>query len=384
MSSLSEKVDPKFVSKAFLVKFGNCYIRPNASIEKLDVKPLINKIKDCLNASPSVKSVETKAVPPAEDFISTSRRQPGKPEKIEAIEFTPLIEASVTLPVKNQRIAALYSSLFGKGNVDATADSGVLYNGSIYAIFRVIDFSKNIHDGAPDIRNLFVGLLEKESSWEVRKVPPNPLRQDIYFVYLFEKEETRKYLGKVFAEKGEVYFHLPESESAHFEELLGRLLVMPRTLGDFYHASDLKHQIEDVAEDLNETHKSIQKVIAGFLKLRFIDVYNHYKHSRELEKLVSRHYSLLLDYSGKTQMLRQCTKDVEDLMSDDYVLKHFKNQLMEDLVFEAIDVETLTKCASYACEVVQRSYTTKITLLGVLIGVLGTAIGTLILQFILP
>jgi len=37
MSLLSEKIDPKFVSKAFLVKFGNCYVRPNETMEKLDV-----------------------------------------------------------------------------------------------------------------------------------------------------------------------------------------------------------------------------------------------------------------------------------------------------------------------------------------------------------
>jgi hypothetical protein len=384
MSSLSEKVDPKLVKKAFLVKFGNCYIRPDAHIEKLDVKLLINKIKDCLNASPSVKSVETKAVPPVEDFIYTSRRGLENPERIETIEFTPLIDAKVTLPLKNQKMVSLYSALYGKGNIDATADFGILYNGSIYAIFRDIDFSKDIHDGAPDIRNLFSGLLEKESSWKVHSVPPNPLRQDFYFVYLIEKEETRQYLGKTYARENEVHFHLPESESAHFEELLSRLLVMPPMLGLFYEASDQKQQIQDISDDLNETHKSIQKVIASFLKLRFIDVVGHYKLSRELEKLVSRHYSLLLDYSGKTEELRQSTKFVEDRMSNDYILKRFESKLMEDLALEAVDVETLTKCASYACEVVQRSYTTKITLLGVLMGVLGTAIGTLILQFILP
>jgi len=384
MSLLSEKIDPKFVRKAFLVKFGNCYIRPNDTKEKFDVKLLINKIKDCLNACPSIKSVEMKTVPPMADFVCYTRRHSENPEKIEAVEFIPLIESKVVLPVKNQKLHALYSALYGKGNIDATADFGILYNGSIYAIFRVIDFSKNIHDGGPDIRGLFFELLEKESSWEIKSAPPNPLRQEVYFVYLLEKEETREYVGKVFVKENEVYFHLPESETRHFEALLSSLVANPLALGNFYEASDQKQQVEHIAEDLSETHKSIQKVIASFLKLRFIDVYNHYRHSRELEKLVSRHYSLLLDYSNKTERLRHSIRHVEDLISDDYILKNFKKQLMEDLVFEAVDVETLTKCASYACEVVQRSYTTKITLLGVLIGVIGTAIGTLILQFIIP
>ena len=376
MSLLSRKVELKYVKKAFLVKFGNLYIIPKVKEEEIDATFLIEKIKECLSGSPLVKKVETLNIPSSRELVV--RRVIGP---LESISLSP-IKFEVSLPIEEQATSIFMSSLFGE-RVDMTTDFGVIYNASTYVIFREANLSKLFHPGAPDVRDVLVDTIGKEKIWETKVIPPNPLIQDIYFVYLRDDPNMEEFVGKMFIEGDRLYYYLSEKLLSFFERILGYLLDVASSTLDFYYAAVFqKLKLEEVVENLKMIHQSIQDVIAGFQKLSFWNIYGHYKHSKNLEKLVSQHYSALLNYSFNLEILRKYSEEAEDSLYNSFLFRHFTKQLMAELKHDEIDMDTLTKCVNYARELVQKSYTVKVTLLGGLISIIGSILGTLILRFL--
>lgn len=380
---LNEKVESKFVKKAFLVKFGNVYVIPEIEEpKKFDEKVLMEKIKECLNNSPSMKGIR-KIDKPTKSFGAWAKMTYGPIGPVlESVTLHHPIMAEVSIPVKNQRSAASMLALYGK-RTDLTTDFGILYNASIYAIFREVDLSKGPHPGSPDIRDLLKSTIANEKSWRMTSTYPNPLRQNFFFVYLLDNKTTQEYIGKIFVEKSQLYFYQSEKNLKKIDELLATVLYLVSTPLDTYYSGIFQlRKLKDRIRDLNETHESIQSIIASSLELSFFDIVSHYRNSKKLEKLISKHYSELLDYSSNLELLRKRIEQAEKFLGVDFLLNPFMEKLMEELKHEKIDVETLTKCASYAREVIQRSYTTKVTLLGGLIAILGTIFGTLILHYL--
>ena len=383
MSMLTKKVESKYIKKAFLVKFGNVYIIPEIEEpEKVDFEVLMEKIKKCLNNSPLMKKIRKIDVP-TKSFGGTMRMMyEATGFALEAVMLSHPLKAEINLPVKNQGEAALMSSLIGK-RVDLTTKFGILYNASIYAMFREADLTKISHPGAPDIRDLLESVIKSEKSWRTTYTGPNPLRQDFFFVYLVDNKNTQEYIGKIFVEGSRLYLYQSEKWLKKFDQMLATILYTISSRLDIYYSGIFQHdKLEDCVQNLNEIHESIQSIIASSLKLSFFDIMGHYRNSKELEKLISKHYSGLLDYSSNLELLRKRTEEVEKYLSKNFLLGPFIETLMEELKHQKIDVETLTKCASYAREVIQKSYTTKVTLLGAAIGILGTIFGTLILHYL--
>ena len=382
MSILNEKVESRYIKKAFLVKFGNVYIIPVEEYKKVNAEVLMEKISECLDNSPLIKKIRKIDVPTI-GFTVTMRMayKPTGPVLESAVLSHP-IKAEISLPVKNQRSAAFMLGVYGE-RVDPTTDFGILYNANIYAIFREADLSKIFHPGSPDIRGLLESLIESEKSWRTKDTYPNPLRENFFFVYLVDNKNTQKYMGKIFVEKSQLYFYQSEKNLKKFDEFLATILYIISTPLDTYYSAIFQlGKLKGYIENLNEIHKAIQSVIASSLELSSFDVMSHYGNSKRLEKLISKHYSGLLDYSSNLELLRKRIEEAEKELRKDFLLNPFVETLMEELKHKKTDVETLTKCASYAREVIQKSYTTKVTLLGALIAILGTIFGTLILHYL--
>lgn len=130
-----------------------------------------------MNASLLVKKVEVLSTPLLKGLVVRKIMGP-----MESIRLS-LVKLEISLPIKNQKTSIFESSLFGE-QADTTTDFGVIYNASIYVIFRKADLSKLVHLGAPDVRDVLVDVIGKEKAWKTKHIPPNPLRQDIYLVYL--------------------------------------------------------------------------------------------------------------------------------------------------------------------------------------------------------
>jgi len=381
MSMLNKKVESKYVKKAFLVKFGNLFVIPEVEdYRKVNYKVLEENIMKCLSDSPSIKKIRKIDKPTKESGgVARVRKEPTGPV-LKSVALHHPIRAEIGLPVKNQLSAAFMLGLHGD-RVDLTTDFSILYNASIYAIFREVDLSRAPHPGIIDIRNFFQSVVERESSWRTKFIGPTPLRQDFFFVYLVDNKNSHEYVGKMFVKESELYLYLSEARLKKFEELLATILYLSN-LDEYYSAMFQLQRLDNCVENLTETHTSIQSIISSSLKLSFFNVLTHYRNSKELEKLIAKHYSGLLDYNSNLELLREEIADAEEVLRKDLLLSPFVTKLMKELEHEKIDMETLTKCASYAREVIQKSYTTKVTLLGALIGILGTLVGTLVLHYL--
>ncbi|UCE44054.1 MAG: hypothetical protein JSV57_00730 [Candidatus Bathyarchaeota archaeon] len=324
-----------------------------------------------------VKKTETMNIEVDEPFSYHTRRDPNR------IGFTPLVVSEIDIPIKNQPTAAMFYSLWGKDNVDTRRNFRVFYNGSIYSISREADYSKHIHAGAPDVREVFANLVEKEESWEIERIPPVLLRQNIFFVYLIENEDTQPFLQRIFAEPGNVYLYLPESGMKYFNRLLANFLHLESVaLEHYYEAIEEHDKLEKTINRLSNMHRTIRDVINKSMQRSSFDVYGHYKHSKELERLISQHYSILVDHSINLASLKERTETAEGFIDESFIFQHFKKELMEELEYKPLDMDTLSKCAGFAREIIQKSFTTKAALLGASLGIIGTIVGTILLDFI--
>jgi len=285
--------------------------------------------------------------------------------------------------VKNQDVSKVSEAFISPRAIDYTSSFDLLYNGSVYLISRKADLSKVFHPGAPDIRDKFKAILSKEELWEVRQVAPNPLREEIFLVFIEETEETSEFIGKIFLEKGRLYLYLPKTLLRQYKQIISSLLRSSSYILDIYYTTVIDRELVDqYRRELEEIHTSIRKILGEFEKIQFFDIYSHFKKSRELERLISRHYSCLLDYSSTIEQLREDSERVRNLLREDYLLKHFQKYLMKEIEYRKIDVDTLTKCASYAREITQRSYTTKITLVAALLTIIGSIIGSVLISLL--
>lgn len=190
-------------------------------------------------------------------------------------------------------------------------------------------------------------------------------------------------MWRVFVDEFGIHLYFPQSELQNFDRLLcGHLFMNSFHLDCYYGAINDRNKLTKINSDLNDTHRAIRGLINESLQLSFYSIHRHYKISRKLEKLISQHYSMLLDYSENAMIFRESAETADKLLSESSILGHFRAELTDELKHDTIDVDTLTKCTDCARDVVQKSYTAKVTLLGAPIAIVGSIIGTLILEFI--
>lgn len=307
----------------------------------------------------------------------------GDKVKTQSIMLQWPISARISLPVKNQWEVSFLQSMYGKNQVEATIKFGVLYNGAVYAVYREADMSKLFHPAGPDMRNLLQKALVEEKGWTTKDIYPNPLRQDFYFVYIADNEETQGFIGYYYLDDSRLYLYFSEKRMEYFRESLAVMLVAVATDLDKYYSTIFSLvDTRDCIEKLDEIHLSIQRILEDSLGLSFFNILAHYTASKKLERVIAEHYSTLLRYSSNVRKLSKEVEETESRLSKSVLFKPLLKKLMTEFDYKGIDTDVLTKCADYAQETLRRSFTTKVTLLGVLIGVLGTVFGTMLLHFL--
>ena len=383
-------VDSKYVSKAFQVKFGNLYIVPeHKPHSKIDVKELIEQIEGCLKPLSNIEKIETIEISAIKLILQgLAKITPNGPEA-QSLILTHPFKIDISLPIKNQEETLFELELYND-RVDCTTKFGILYNASIYMYYREINLSKNRHPGYIDIRELFSNVIKdmkgfrEKQTWKILSTYPNPLRQDFIFLFLQEKPETQEYLSKKYLlDNSNLYLFLPEQQLKKLDEFLATILYkMSIALDIYYNGIFQLEEIKETVGKLDEIHKSIQAIIDNSLNLSFFNVKDYYKNSRKLEKSISSHFSILFNYSSKVHSFKKDVGYIKEYINGEALLSSFQEVLLKELELEEIDAETLTSCINFAREIMQRSYTTKVTLLGTLIGIIGTILGTSILNFL--
>jgi hypothetical protein len=385
--------DPAKLERAFLIKFGSCLILPEIleknhqpfGLEEKMPEKLIDDVKNQLNSSPLIKEVEILHILPTKAFDLSELRivTSNTSTSLQAIRFMPLIRCSLVIPVKNQEEASEMNYLYGEKAVDATTKFEIIYDGSIYAITRQVDIRKRIHPGAIDIRDIFLQAMQNEAVWKLKEIPPNPLREDYYVLFLVEDQDTRELIGRTARTGKGIYYVLPVPSNKDFAKVLGSILHNSSwCLLQYYDTVTKTDEVDEIARNIIELHSSIQSTINKISSLWYFNIYEHYKQSRILEKLISKHYALVLEYTNKVGRLRKEVADSRDLIEKQPMFKHSKEELIQELKPTKIDIEVFSRCAEYAREVTGKSYATKVTIVGVVVSILGAFLGSLILHYL--
>jgi hypothetical protein len=379
------QIDSTKVAKAFLVKFGNCFVLPKVSKKQTEAESLVGEIQEHLNRSSVFQKVEVLHLLPTKAFdIATTERLTGpSSSSLEAVRFTPMIRCSAVLPVKNQDDSQTLIDLRGKEEVDTITKFEILYDGSIYAILREIDLNKHFHPGVYDIRDIFMQAVQKEQSWKEKEIPPNPIRQDFFFVFLVEDQQTKDLIGNTFKEGSIVYCLLSAPRSKDFIKTIASSFQKVKfRLNNYYLGVSVREALDGLVDDLIKLHYSIQSTIEKISKLWYFNISGHYKESKRLEKLVSQHYLYMLNYANELERFKKEANQTERSIEKDPILRVLKDELLEELKPSKVNVDTFSRCAEYAREVAGKSYATKITILGIILTAIGTILGTLILHFL--
>jgi hypothetical protein len=374
----------KHIKKAYLFKIGSVYIIPDA---KIDDNELFDKLIQCLAASPLITKVYKLSPSGKPSTLNIWRlMEIGRiKDKLLCLEFSPFITCRFHLPTKNQEIGKILESFVTSENIDWTENFNIIYNGSIFLIYREIDPLKRAHPGSEDVRDMFFTVLKKSKTWHLKEIAPTPLREDVIMTFLVENKDTAELIGKTFVGKqtGDLIFCFPESVLKRLEQFAADFLSMIASdLTKFYNTVCTHDELEICRDRLEQTHIELKSVVEKLQKLHFYNVYTHHRELKLLENLISRHFSYILDYNLIKENL---TKDVEDLRTGferNIFLKHLSASLLKELAYEEIDVDTLTKCTDYVNEITKRSYANKITLLAAILTIIGSTLGSLIIDYV--
>ena len=378
------QIDSTKVTKAFLVKFGSCFVLPNIPKEEIKTEKLIDEIRERLNQSPIFRKVEVLHLLPTKAYntLAIERMTGPSSSVLEAVKFTPLVRCTLVLPIKNQEDSLEAIDLQGNEIVDTTTNFEILYDGSIYAIIREIDLKKRFHPGVYDIRDTFMETIQNEPFWKRKEIPPNPLRQDFIFVFLVEDQQTKELIGRTFKKRNIMYSLLSSPSSGDFTKIIGSSFQKGSFgMTAFYTTLSRRMSLDKLADDLTKVHHSIQSTIKKLSKLWYFNIYGHYKESKRLEKLVFQHYLLILNYTNELEGFKKEAMQIKDMIEDS-MFRILEDEFLDELKPREVDIDTFSKCIEYAQEVAGKSYTTKITILSAVLGVIGAIMGTLILHYL--
>jgi len=259
----------KNIREAYLVKFGNLYIekkdkgipkvehcyavRPWALIPKTGAPPPleIEKLVNCFKKSPNVERVtlnsETELKYVGLYFDPHTRWH-----------FEPVLRLDLNIPVENQEVTKLTKKRFGD-RVEETTKFTVFYDGSNYIITtEVKDFTK-FHVVA-DVRDFLHNLLKED--FVVEDIPPNPMREDYYFLFLSDTDIKTIKEPEIMINKGTIIIPKKEEELKSKNEIFSNLLVESRLFLDiFYAGSMIAVNLQKKYVKLNKLHREIQKKI---------------------------------------------------------------------------------------------------------------------------
>jgi hypothetical protein len=368
-----------------LFKVGSAYIVPKDIT--IDDNTLFNKLIQCLNSSPLVVKTYTLSPtgkPRALNVFCFSRLMDTKTTKLIRLSFLPYIICKIHLPKKNQEIGMTWESFATSENIDWTEKFDVVYDGSIFLVSREIDFSKRFHPGSEDIREVFFSILKKEKTWNLKSVAPVPLRENIILVFLVENNETAKIIGRnLFRKPGDLIFFLPESVLRKVDQFqVDFLSQISFDLALFYDTVCELNEVNTYREELEKIHIELKSMVDKLQKLHFYNFLAYHKALKQLENLISKHFSYIVNYGLALNALEGTIGKLKEQLKQNFWLKHLQLQLLEELEHKKIDVDALTKCTNHIKEIAQRSYTNRITLLATILTIIGSIIGSLVIDYV--
>jgi hypothetical protein len=242
-------------------------------------------------------------------------------------------------------------------------------------VSREINFSKRFHPGSEDIRDLFFSILEKAETWNFKSVAPVPLRENIILVFLIENNETAKIIGRtLFRKPGDLIFFLPESALRKVDQFeVDFLSRISFDLALFY---DTVCELNEVNTYRRELEKiELKSMMDKFQKLHFHNFFAYHKALKQLENLISKHFSYIVNYSLALNALEGAIEKLKEQLKQNFCLKYLQSQLLKELEHKKIDIDALTRCTDHIKEIAQRSYTNRITLLATILTIIGSVIG---------
>jgi len=295
----------------------------------------------------------------------------------------------MTLPEKNQPLAKNFEILNGK-KIHVCTDFEIFYDWCNYLILSEIDSKKfNINfvgDSGADVRNQIEKIFENNNKFSIEIIPPTPLRQRFYFIFLKPSKKFDMYIGKTFVvndDKSCIYSILPSEILGKFDFYFAlRFGILSEMISVYYLTNYVHDELEYLETEVKELHSSVQNNIKEINNLKLINFIKRSRLLQEIQTALSGYYSKLAEYSNLQSLLKRHIDIVKDI---DFGIDGLFTPILDDLIQEfryyPLDLDLLEKSMGYARESMQKVYSKKVTIIAVIVTAIFSILGTIILHY---
>jgi len=378
-SAILEKVK-KRIRGIYLVKFGNLYI--HSKDEK------IPEVEHCYSVRPWV-GVPQKGKPPPfgmEQLISCFEKYPQvekvtfvggkKKQQIEWIvcffdphihyHFKPVLKLNLNIPFKNQEFARSEKERTGD-HVEPLTKFTVFYNGSNYLITaKVRDITKR--HIVVDVRELLFDMLNER--FAVESTPPNPMRENFYFIFLSDVKEMN--VPKIIVKRNDVIIFRKDSKNKDiiFSNLL---LDSDPFLEVFYAGSMIAQNLRSKYIELLKLHMDMQERDKELLTIPTHSFFKRRKIRKTIERLILDHYRIILDFYVCSNLIQEAKLSVKELsMSLPHFSKIVDRMIKADFEYYPLDINLYNACLQYTKEIMERSFSWRLAIYAAIFGTISS------------
>ena len=377
---LTEEQIKESFREAYLVKFGNLYVRKkNAGTSEVEhcyrVRPLIvspkkkglspfdiEKVINCFEKSPQIEDVK---------FARKGeiRWRGYHFDPMIRWHFNPSITMKLKLPVKNQPMTKAEIVDYGDF-VETSSKFKILYDGSNYVITTKVKAISKFHASVFDVRDLLSTLLEKE--FTVDSIPPNPIRHDYYLIFLPSKKDVKRTERIIKSSQlPRRYFLLATEDEKKQKDKLFQAMFSSSTLflDVFFAGSMISQHLRKSYVELNVLHMDIQKKSKDYLSTPSRKLLTRGRIKSDLEELIRKHYEIALDQNICRTLIEDAKLVVKE-KSEKAVPFHktFDELIRVNYKYYPLNVDLFNTCLEYSKTIVERTFSWRLALYAAIFG----------------
>lgn len=282
--------------------------------------------------------------------------------------FKPLLKIELNIPFKNQLFAQKMIKDYDV-EVEESSKFTILYDGSCFMIVtRVNDFSKE-HHSAPDVRDFLLQLLG--THFRIEEIPPNPMRKRYCLVFVSDPKLTSDVVESLRERslRRTFYIPVPEEDLKEKDQILSSLFFSSLYFLDiFYAGSMISKSMHSRYVELVKNHSEVQRQTSKLLVTPSYHILRRRNIKKNLEKSIVKHYEVILDYVLCLNLIEEAKEAVIETSKESFFAKISQQLIKEDLDYYPVNFDLYEQCLGYIKEIVERTFSWKLALYGVVFG----------------
>ena len=372
MPAIIDTINKDEIIRAYLIKIGNIFIKLKTK-ENKNVKDLIKLATGELNKSKIVKKVETISSTRYPDYMMHERMK--IPDEEISLKFSPFLKININIATKDQESVLRYKAMSREDYIDYAESYDILYNGSIFLISREADINKPLHPGAPDIREELINIFNESDAFSVEFMPPNPLREDMYLIFIRNNDENKKFIGKIDCKNDIIYLYASEND---IKDINGHILSIyesiEHVINVFYHSIMSIKNLIKLTDEILDNNEEILNDINNLRNTSIFNILKRLNINKEIDNKLLKYHKQYITYQKLKMRCDMEKSRNKEIIEKTELLHCWKNKLFNELDRRLYDISTLENCVSYYKEATQFSNVFKMTIFGLFLGFLSSLI----------